>query len=366
MDLMAQMMSHQQSLFQAQQTQSEVLAQLVESMKRWDTPGTSPGVQQEPGPAPTQEERRAPEKKVKHSHPHIDKYDGESQSDYLSFRTNLEAKIEIDGDAIGSEREKVWYAFGRLSGSASGRIRPWVEVNKTSLSIFTLSSIISQMDTAFGDPRAVEKAVTRLNRMKQESQDFREFVNDFDKTLLEAGGWGWDDAVKKGYLKRALSKDLKEKTIAVKEDDTYLEYCSTVRGIADRLQEHKRNYPRSFYAFRQQTNAQQSNPNAMDWEPTPRVVKAAANSTPNRKRNGSSKQPRAKWVSKKELEKRKGDGRCFRCGGGDHMIRTCQYEAARRPEEATVTVSKAVAKPELEESSDEKALFTEESESENE
>ena len=61
-------------------------------------------------------------KKPRHSLPHPDKFTGEEESDFPQFRGLLEAKLRIDRRAIRTEEEYVWYAYGRLAGTAAGRI----------------------------------------------------------------------------------------------------------------------------------------------------------------------------------------------------------------------------------------------------
>lgn len=41
---------------------------------------------------------------------------------------------------------------------------------------------------------------------------------------------------------------------------------------------------------------------------------------------------RAKWVSQIELERRKAEGVCIRCGKKGHMISKCRFLPAQRPE----------------------------------
>jgi len=55
---------------------------------------------------------------------HIEKFDGKDLNFFPQFEGLLRAKLEIDGEAIGGEKERVWYAFGRLTGDAAARIFP--------------------------------------------------------------------------------------------------------------------------------------------------------------------------------------------------------------------------------------------------
>src|SRR5207237_10279796 len=61
----------------------------------------------------------------------------------------------------------------------------------------------------------------------------------------------------------------------------------------------------------------------MDWEPT------RANAQ------------RAKWVSKEEINKRKAEGQCLRCGKSGHRIAFCPYKPAINPNGQPTRASKA-------------------------
>ncbi|TQS34034.1 hypothetical protein Golomagni_05601 [Golovinomyces magnicellulatus] len=52
------------------------------------------------------------------------------------------------------------------------------------------------------------KAINKLNVIRQGNQDFRDFLQDFEKTIPEAQGWSWEDQIKKGYLHTALNREL--------------------------------------------------------------------------------------------------------------------------------------------------------------
>lgn len=116
-----------------------------------------------------------------------ERYDHTDKSLYPQFTGLLRAKIKHDGLAIGSEEKQAWYMFGRLRGDAAKRIFPWVnsaDLNKT----LRTEDLFTQMDIAFLDPRAKEKALTALNRTKQGKLLMNDFLGKFDQLLLEAGG----------------------------------------------------------------------------------------------------------------------------------------------------------------------------------
>jgi hypothetical protein len=64
-----------------------------------------------------------------------------------------------------------------------------------------------------------------LNRTKQGKLSMNDFLGKFDQLLLEAGGWGWDSSICKGYLKDALSTKMLTALVSTEEKATYDKYC---------------------------------------------------------------------------------------------------------------------------------------------
>ena len=69
--------------------------------------------------------------------------------------------------------------------------------------------------------------------MKQRSQPLNEFLNEFNRLILEAKGWGWSNVIKKAYLKAALSTKLLTATVGIEEKDSYDDYCSQLQRVND-------------------------------------------------------------------------------------------------------------------------------------
>lgn len=266
-----------------------------------------------------------PQIKPKHSRRHPDPYTHEDESAYPQFRGGLEAKLRIDALAIGQEEEQVWYAVDCLKGLAAKRIYPWVEFAKNT-DQFTVRQLFQQMDLAFADPQKEAKAVSKINKMEQGSRPFREFLQDFEQTLLEAKGWAWADSVKKGYFKAGLSKELTERLIGKEEPADYPSYCASVRKVADDLQAWKDTRKFKVWPGAQHLRTSPAPTEAMDWEPTRNAAAA-------RTRKPSTEGLRAKWVSKEVRSQRWEAGACLRCGKRDHMQENCRLRPARSPAE---------------------------------
>jgi hypothetical protein len=181
---------------------------------------------------------------------------------------------------------------------------------------FTLDNFFDQLRTAFKDAAQQEKALDKLNSLRQGNKTFDEFISEFDRLLLEAGGHAWDSRVKKGYMKSALNHTIKDRMVAIEEKESYEEFSRQVKSIADRLGELKSGRPRIAAPGNSSSmKAINEADGAMDWETTVSAVQAR----------------RAKWVDSSVIEQRKKDGNCFRCGARTHKIKECPYLPAQRP-----------------------------------
>ena len=167
-----------------------------------------------------------------------ERYDHTDKTLYPQFAGLLRAKVRIDGLSIGNEQEKAWYMFGRLKGDAAKRIFPWLNAADKDGTLCT-GDLFKHMDVAFSDPRAKEKALALLNRTKQGDLSLNDFLGKFDQLLLEACGWDWDDDIKKGYLKDAISTELLSSLVGAEEKASYEEYCNQLRRIWDQIEEVK-------------------------------------------------------------------------------------------------------------------------------
>ncbi|KAG9245837.1 hypothetical protein BJ878DRAFT_418349 [Calycina marina] len=162
----------------------------------------------------------------------MEKFDGKDCLLHPQFEGLLCVKIDIDGDTISGEKERVWYAFNQLSESAAQRIYPWISYAQK-VDSFTLEGLLELLKIAVSDPKRSSKALAKLNRRKQGTQPLNDFLNIFNRWILEAEGWRWRDRLKKGYLKAALSTKLLTALVGIREEDMDEAYCSQLRQVND-------------------------------------------------------------------------------------------------------------------------------------
>lgn len=319
--------------------QSDQIASLADKLDHFTSRQSSPSlltpappsVDTSPQPSPAQ---MVPVRRPKAVLPDVTKYDGLDKALYPQFAGSLRAKLEIDGEAIGGERERVWYGFGRLKGEGASRVFPWIEHAQRTNNL-TIAALFQQMDTAFRDPRTQEKALAKINKTKQGATSYGEFLTEFDRLLLEADGWGWPNNVKKGYLKAAISTSLLTAMVGTREAATYEEYCSQLRMTSDQLdevKEKKSGFGRK-WNNRMDAPTRASSParDTMDWEPT-----TSASATRAR-----SKEPR--WASNDEIDRRRQEGLCLRCGNEGHRVRQCRTKLMTKKESRTKLSRTAMA-----------------------
>ena len=89
--------------------------------------------------------------------PDPERFDGDDRAKYPTFEIYLLAKFDVDRLVIGNEQTQVFYAFGRLTGKAAEKMRPWVTAYVDSPS-FTVTGFIKQMRAPSLDPELASRA----------------------------------------------------------------------------------------------------------------------------------------------------------------------------------------------------------------
>ncbi|KAK3329168.1 hypothetical protein B0H66DRAFT_609858 [Apodospora peruviana] len=155
------------------------------------------------------------------------------------------------------------------------------------------SRFIDYLGTCYGNPNLKKKALGRLGGIIQgDEESFAAFLPKFERELVDSGGANIDN----------MRRHKKSRT------PPYI-------PPFDHTATKSRNQP---------PVAEPAVDN-MDWEPT-RISQAI------HKANEKLKGKRAKWVDQAEIDRRKSEGRCLRCGRTGCRVNKRPLLPARRPE----------------------------------
>jgi hypothetical protein len=262
-------------------------------------------------------------------HPDVKMFNGENAHDYLAFKINLRTKFIIDGNCYPDSAAKAYYTFSRLEGKASRRMLPWMGANEPTISY---ESFMETMDKAYLDADRQRRALVRINTIRQNNKDLDEFLDEFNEALLNAGGMDWTDDQKKSLLETAINLPLLQAMVGREQADSYDGYCNQLRRVNHDLQRIKRMTRARTSRNYQPPPARTTSDGPMDWEPTVAAVQQRPRATSDRPRTQhTATGRRAQFVSNSELQRRREEGTCLRCGSEGHLVRACDLLPPLRP-----------------------------------
>ena len=258
-------------------------------------------------------------------------YSGERDS-LEPWLHQVEAKLAVD--YVGCpETVKFFLVQNHLRDTAMKQMQPWI-ASVVGTGSMNVASFKAQLRQVFGDPHQKEKAQRKLRVLKQGNRRFTEFLVEFQRLLLEAGGATWPEDVKKSSLLGSISIELQR--ILIGRDTapmTLVSLCDELKLMSDQLEAlNQRTQFNDRFKKSATTTSGSSLSSTMDWEPTAavKVAKTEASQAGN---------ARAKWVSQETIAYRKSKGLCLRCGRQGHMVAACTFLPARRP--LTTAVARA-------------------------
>jgi hypothetical protein len=266
-------------------------------------------------PTPTSAPKTVRTKAILPSPP---KFNG-TRSEYEGWRSLIKNKIDIDGEVIGSARNQFIYVASCLEGKGLQMALTFITANSDATDA-SATRLLDYLDSIFGDRHKAQRATETLRTMKQGPTElFSAFLPRFEKALADAGGMAWPDEAKRAFLDGALTFELRRLTISMPVIATYGAYVNEILRVSDLHRSTMRHVPR------ERLMTHQGASESMDWEPTRAAVAAPS--------QGGQKTRRARWVDQEEMDKRRQERRCFRCGASGHQIGRCPYLDPHRPTE---------------------------------
>jgi hypothetical protein len=250
-----------------------------------------------------------------------------SSSEWPSWRTVIENKLAVDGEAIGSSQDQFAYVFSRLEKMALKNTNSFVKMQQNNREP---QQLLNYLENIYGDPNIKARAARRLHLIRQrEDQSFARFLPHLEKEFADAGAFEWPDEPKRQVLLASLNSKITETLRYRGVPSTFSELIARLHEISadnDTLDINRTRNPRAIRPD-----------DEMDWTPTVRVNRTEPRTKPQRSEAGSHRQ--ARWVGQDELDQRRSEGKCLRCGKLGHFIASCTLSPAQPPSRTRVATS---------------------------
>ena len=255
----------------------------------------------------------------------------------------MEGKLRTDGCLLGSPTDRFTYIYSRLGDTPQSMAAAFYESGGRGGG-HDPTDFLRYLTTTYEDPNVAQHALNNLDSMAQgKTESFAAFYPRFEKQLADAGGATRDAVVQINYLKKALNDETKDLLVPMLHlPKDYPEFVQELHSLGANIDARRATQRRAGRRppFTPQTRNASPDRRAakhqsheytttgphdtMDWEPT-RVSRMIQQDNP--KLAGK----RAKWIDEKEKERRRNEGRCFRCGRTGYTIAEYPLLLARPP-----------------------------------
>jgi hypothetical protein len=288
----------------------EMMRQMMNRMQALESQRTTPTPLPTRVPTPPQTLQESDRSK----YPDPERFDGD-RNKYPQFRYETMAKLR-HSYAHKSHAYQIDYIVGRTKDRASKVVLPWVEKNVLSA---TVEDMWAYMDRQFKDPYQKARALDKLRHLSQGKRLVRDYISEFNQLLQESEQTFEEDTLK-SMLSEGLKTEVRKHLIMVPEYTSFDQFCNEAIKVSDQLYRigvtnRERIPSRSQSTSREHVLPSQTrrvSPEPMDWQPT------SSNQSSTRKQ-------RARRVSNAEIQRRRENRLCIRCGAGGHFIPTCPY-----------------------------------------
>lgn len=366
----AEMEARQAQEREATQAHIKVLQETIASLQA--TPATTPQSPTLPTlPAVTITPPSPPgqPKKKKMTLPDPPRFDG-NRKKYRNWRLEMEGKLRTDGCLLGSPADQFTYIYSRLGDTPQSMAAAYYESGGPG-STRNPTRFLQYLTTTYEDPNVAQHALNNLDSMAQgKTESFAAFYPRFEKQLADAGGATWHDVVQINYLRKTLNDEMKDLLVPMlhlpKDYPGFVQELHNLGANVDARRATQRravkrppflpqarNASPDQRAPRHQDYNRTTTPpyDMMDWEPT-KISRMIQQDNPRLAGK------RAKWIDEKEKERRRKEGRCFRCGRTGCTVAECPLLPARPPSLARgnhsqVKKSRPVTKALVEDTEDE-------------
>jgi hypothetical protein len=349
------------------QALQEELAALRATPTGTTTPTSTPAPETTSTPPSTPAPPTPPvQTKKKMTLPDPPRFDG-NRKNYRSWKLEMEGKLRTDGCLLGPPVDQFTYIYSRLgvlpqamaaafyeSGGPGGARNP--------------ADFLRYLTSTYEDPNVAQHALNNLDELVQgEKESFAAFYPKFEKELA--------DAVRINYLRRVLNKEMKSYLISMLHlPKDYLGFVRELHELGANIDAQTISQRRAEKKLRNLSSIGNTSPtqrvqntehtsalrpDVMDWEPT-KINRAI------QRQNKELVGKRAKWASEEEVQRRRREGLCTRCGRKDCWSDKCPLLPFKRPNSQTHVKRSTPKLPAIEDMVDSESDASDQTESEDE
>jgi hypothetical protein len=110
----------------------------------------------------------------------------------------------------------------------------------TTVNDATLAELYRHLSLQFENRQLVEQSNQELNRLRQGRTPFPEFISEFERLLLLAGGQMWPDDVRIARLRSAINQEMRQAIIGQVLPIEYEAFVEHLHRVANDLDEYNR------------------------------------------------------------------------------------------------------------------------------
>lgn len=289
--------------------------------ERQDTPATQTGTEYTSGGTRKEKSEKTPDVPV---------FTGEDTNPetFEVWYRGVTNKFEVNADRFHSDRAKMAYVEGRLSGKASRNLLPYLRETHPE-QITTSEALLDHLYNEYYNPNSAEKAIEAFNDLKMKpGDDYHDFRNEFVRLAGECGRPKRDW---KAEFKRRLLPTLQDKLVMSYLDPTveFEQYARTGAQLAltyEMTRKHREKdtrkdaKPGGQNAVTVPARRNNFTTNRNQGSKNERTTGNNADSRPAKARDQLSKDDYAKFIR---------EGRCFNCKELGHMAGNCPKKEAR-------------------------------------
>lgn len=174
-----------------------------------------------------------PARRPKPCLPDPDKFSG-APFTWDTWLPSIQAKLRIDGAAIGGPEAQFFYLYGRLEGKVQSLVTPQLTVAEATQE-YDPAALLTQLARIYDDPNKTRDAEDKLQAIKQGEDPLPTYLAKFERLLYKAQANTWPDNTKIALLRRGLNRTTRARLdVQLNVPQQYDAFVATLQKLVSR------------------------------------------------------------------------------------------------------------------------------------